>query len=422
MLLEFAMKAVTLFVGLFITAPLACVVPKKHNLFLFIGGKDGRFRDNAKYLYLHLYRSKRDHIEFYFLTENRKVFADLRKHHLPVVLYPKLSTFYLMLRASVLIVDNFTWIYGRKYQFFLKAFTVQLWHGCSIKSLGLDNSFVQETLKPLWRRMLYAVIGRFPRYDLLLSTSKINTERIFTPAFKFKEIIESGYPRNDVLLTDADALDLIGTDTDVMEKAAERKKNGTKILLYAPTFRDTGQGDDFLEKKAIDLAALDEFAAQNHLCVVFKIHPFREFEADFGRYANLLKYDDNGDVYPLLPLVDLLITDYSSIFFDFLYLDRPIVFFPYDLEKYIREDRNLKYDYNWVTPGPKCTNQTDLQALITKCIAADEDTYRRKRREIFDMSFSHKTGCAAERILQIIEERNSLSPAIGLTASKHSRT
>jgi len=421
MVLDIVIKAITLGVSLFIIRPLAHLVPKKQNLFLFIGGNDGRFRDNAKYLYLHLFRSTRDHIEFYFLTENRKVFRELQKHHLPVVLFPNLKTFFILLRTSVLIVDNFNWIYNRKYHFLVKAFKVQLWHGCSIKSLGLDNSFVQETLKPIWRRLLFALKGRFPRYDLLLSTSAINTEKIFTPAFRFKEIIESGYPRNDVLLAETDALDLIGTDTDVLEKAIAWKKKGQKILLYAPTFRDTGKGDDFLEKKALDLAKLDELAVQNNLCVIFKIHPFREFPADFSKYANLMKYDDEGDVYPFLPLVDLLITDYSSIFFDFLYLDKPIVFFPYDIEKYIREDRNLKYDYNWVTPGSKCTNQADLHALIVKCLADDEETHRRKRREIFDMSFSHKSGSAAEQILRIIENRVSLLPARGLTTAKHNQ-
>ena len=413
MLLDFIANVITLSVGLFVVTPLAYLVPKKRNLFLFIGGKDGRFRDNAKYLYLHLYRSRRDHIEFYFLTENRQVYEDLQQHQLPVVFYPTISTFYLMLRASVLVVDNFTWIYGRKYHFFMKAFTVQLWHGCSIKSLGLDNSFVQETLKPLWRRVLYAAKGRFPRYDLLLSTSRINTEKIFTPAFRFKEIIESGYPRNDILLTKTDDLDLIGADRHVLKKAAAEKNNGMKILLYAPTFRDTGQGDDFLDKGALDLALLERFAVENHLQIVFKIHPFREFPADFSQYASLLKYDDNGDVYPLLPLVDLLVTDYSSIFFDFLYLDRPIVFFPYDLEKYMREDRNLKYDYHWVTPGPKCTNQKDLHSLITKCLAEDEKIHRQKRKDIFDMSFSHKTGSSAAQILDIIEDRTALSPVQG---------
>ena len=397
-------------VGIFIITPVSYLFPKKKNLFIFIGGSDGRFRDNVKYLYLHLRRSAHDQVEFYFLTANRQVYEALREKRLPVLLYPKPATLFLMLRTSVLIVDNFTWIYGRKYHFFMKAFIVQLWHGCSIKSLGLDNSFVKQTLKPLWRRTLYTLKGRFPLYDMLLSTSAINTEKIFTPAFRFKEIIESGYPRNDILLAEPDELDLIGTDNEVLEKAEALKNNGRKILLYAPTFRDTGQGDDFLEQEALDMDKLDEFAGQNDLWVVFKVHPFRELPADFNRYANLIKYDDNGDVYPLLPMVDLLITDYSSIFFDFLYLDKPIVFFPYDLEKYIRKDRNLKYDYNWVTPGPKCTNQADLHTLILKCLAHDEDKHRSKRSEIFDMSFSHKTGSASAQIWKMIEDRTFEAP------------
>jgi len=121
----------------------------------------------------------------------------------------------------------------------------------------------------------------------------------------------------------------------------------------------------------------------------------------------MLHYQDTDDIYPLLSFIDLLVTDYSSLFFDYLYLDKPIVFYPYDYEKYIQNDRKLKYDYNWVTPGPKCLNQDELQSMITRVLFKHEDVYKQRRREIFDMSFSHKGGNAALHIMKIIQKEVS---------------
>jgi CDP-glycerol glycerophosphotransferase len=382
--------------------PLAYLVPKQRNLVLFIGGGNGQFRDNIKYLYLHLFRSQQKKIEFYFLTEDRKVFRQLQNNSLPVLLYPRWSTVLVMLKASIVIVDNLEWIRNLKYCFLVNTYKIQLWHGCSIKSLGLDNASYKANLKAIWWRIWYRIQGRFPKYDLFLSTSKINTEKIFKPAFIFSKIIESGYPRNDIFFSKQDTFDLIGTDTNVIRKAKDLKQSQHQIILYAPTFRDTGRGDDFLEKEALNIKELDDFAIKNKILIIFKIHPWRELRVDFTNLKNLIKYKDTGDIYPLLPLIDLLITDYSSIFFDFLYLNKPIIFFPYDYDKYIREDRNLKYDYNWITPGPKCMHQKDLQLCIQEVLFNNEDEYRYKRKTIFDMSFSHKNGSAAKHILEII--------------------
>ena len=401
------LKLMELIIGILIL-PLAYLVPKQRNLVLFIGGADGQFRDNIKYLYLHLYRSRQDEFEFYFLTEDRKVFEQLKNNSLPTILYPRWSTILVMLKASVVIVDNLEWIRNLKYNILNNTYKVQLWHGCSIKSLGLDNEWYKTKLKTIRWRIWYQLQGRFPEYDLFLSTSKVNSENIFKPAFIFTKIIECGYPRNDIFFSKPDTLDLIGTDTIVIRKAKELKQDQYKIILYAPTFRDTGLGDDFMDKEALNIKELDDFAVNNKILFIFKIHPWRKLTVDFTSLKNLIKYKDVGDVYPLLPLTDLLITDYSSIFFDYLYLNKPIIFFPYDYDKYIREDRSLKYDYNWVTPGPKCFHQKDLQLCIQKCLFDNEDDYKHKRKSIFDMSFSHKTGSASKHIIKNINDEFSI--------------
>ena len=184
-----------------------------------------------------------------------------------------------------------------------------------MKRLELDNPVERKKVNTWWKKVAEKAYGRFPTYDFLLSTSRIN-----------------------------------------------------KILF------------------------------------IFKMHPFRKLDYDFNQSSNVIQYADAADVYLLLPPVDLLITDYTSIFFDFLYLNQPIIFFPYDYDKYIKEDRSLKYDYNWVTPGPKCMNQKDLQRCIQKVLLNHQDEYADKRRSVFNMSFSHKNGSAAKHIIQCLQD------------------
>ena len=403
-LIQQLIKLSQLTIGILLVLPMAAIVPKKRNLVLFIGNGDGQFRDNVKYLYLHCVRQSPAEIEFYFLTENRGVLKQLQQQKLPALFFPRLITFWRMLRASIVIADNFAWIKRAKYHFLFRACKVQLWHGCSIKRLELDDPLLKPAPSSVIGKILYTAAGRFPTYDLFLSTSEANTENVFKHAFRYRKVVQSGYPRNDVFFRQPDSFDLLGTDSSGFERAGEFRNQGHKIVLYAPTYRDTGDGDDFLESRALDMEALNRFAKERRIIIVFKVHPNRRFDFDYSSTSHLLVYRSTADIYPFLPMVDLLLTDYSSIFFDYLHFDRPIVFFPYDYDKYIRADRFLAYDYDWVTPGPKCRNQVEVQEAIAGCLTADAgDVYRKKRKEIFELAFAGKVENASERIMRDIE-------------------
>ena len=402
-------KLLYLSIGLFLVLPLAWVYPKKKNLLLFIGNGDGQFRDNVKYLYLHFVRSSPTNIDYFFLTENIQVLKQLQRRQLPVLFFPRWRTFQKMLQASIVVADNFAWIKRAKYHFLIRASKVQLWHGCSIKRLELDDPLLKPPPASAVGKILYTAAGRFPTYDLFLSTSRANTQNIFKHAFRYRRIVESGYPRNDVFYRQPDSYDMLGIDAEIFEKAAHLKTQGYKIVLYAPTYRDTGEGDDFFEKNALDIDGLKAFGKMHRIVFVFKVHPNRRFDFDMQHAPHLLMYQSTADVYPFMPLVDLLLTDYSSIFFDYLHFDRPIVFFPYDYEKYIRSDRKLKYDYNWVTPGPKCTSQAQMQRAVAGCLLEENgDQYRSKRKEIFDLSFCRQDGGSSEQIMRRIISDNGL--------------
>jgi len=137
----------------------------------------------------------------------------------------------------------------------------------------------------------------------------------------------------------------------------------------------------------------------------FTAHPFdgdADPDSDGARFERIVTLSDEDlpDIYPLLKETAVLITDYSSIFFDYLLLDRPIVFAPFDIQQYVTVERGLFYDYDQVTPGPKATDWPDVLRLL--CEAVQNDTWSAKRREVCTLFNKFKDGNNSERVFQVV--------------------
>jgi CDP-glycerol glycerophosphotransferase (TagB/SpsB family) len=409
---EFVSKLVyallSLLVGWLVIVPLSILIPRKRNRLIFIGRENGRFIDNVKYLFIRFYRPDKNRYESVFLTEDRREYEKLRGLSIRSVYHPSPSSIRLLLTSRVAVFDHDTWVFGFKYFLLFGASRVQLWHGVGMKYIGLmkireemRNSFVRACII-----LLYRIIGLIPRYDLFISTSEFYTREVFEKAYRARRIVDAGYPRNDILFmrregTDIESLYSLNTDKQCIEAARDFKKQGCKLVLYAPTFRDSG-GDPITDK-AIDLAMLNDFAESANLVFIVKFHPDPHFEHARHEYSRIAWYGHNLDVYPLFAIIDLLVTDYSAIFTDFLLLNRPIVFFPYDYEKYITKDRGLQFDYQLMTPGIKCFSQEELQEAIRAIVTDQKDDYLTKRDELAGLAFTHRDGNSADRIAGIIE-------------------
>ena len=121
--------------------------------------------------------------------------------------------------------------------------------------------------------------------------------------------------------------------------------------------------------------------------------------ARFERIVTLSD-EDIPDIYPLLKEAAVLITDYSSIFFDYLLLDRPIVFAPFDIQHYVTAERELFYEYDQVTPGPKAKDWPDVLRLLSEAI--QNDTWSAKRREVCVRFNKFNDSNNSERVFQAI--------------------
>ena len=392
---------ITLLGWIFIV-PLSYIIPRKRNRIILMGTKDGIFIDNIKYFFLYLSEVKDQSLDFYLLTANRDVYDDLSKEYSNILYYPSLKACWYMLRSKVFIMDSFSWGDNCRFQFFWTAKLVQIWHGIGLKKIQLNNKFFLKELEVFSKRMLVKFVGKLPVYDAIISTGTFFTQEFFKPSFRSKNFINTGYPRNDVLVNPGKYKnEKKNTDREAIQKLEDFRKDGIKSILYAPTIRDTG--GDAIQDDIIDLKKMNEFALANNLVVIFKLHPIPMYNYDANGLERIIWYDNVKDVYPLLPLVDVLITDYSSIYLDFILLNRPILFLLYDREKYESKDRELHDYFEDFIVGAISKNQKDLESDIIDAIALP-DKHRMKREEILSKSYDHKCADSSKRILEFIKQ------------------
>ncbi len=235
---------------------------------------------------------------------------------------------------------------------------VQCWHGTPLKKLRCDitvTGSVLNTKEEVIKRNNLDVA----KIDYFISPSKYSTEK-FTSAFNLKNlnkeniIIEKGYPRNDKLIN--------YTQNDINDiKEKLNIKTNKKIILYAPTFRDDEHksGLGYTYKLNIDFDKLKKELGKDYV-ILFRAHYFIANSFDFNKYKdfvyNVSDYDDINDLYIIS---DLLITDYSSVFFDYAILKRPILFYMYDYKNYKTKLRDFYLDLKEL-PGPIIEKQEDL--------------------------------------------------------------
>jgi hypothetical protein len=205
----------------------------------------------------------------------------------------------------------------------------------------------------------------------------------------------TGTPRNDRLFEDGSA-----------ERNRLSIAPGQKVILYAPTYRETGPLDGYLPVPGLNVEALVEQLSRHDGLLLVRPH-YYEWSAANAMVERIgssrIRLADESvvpDVNDLLPVVDILITDYSSIYFDFLLLDRPMIFSCHDLEDYIR-DRGLMMDYDLNTPGPKVRTAEQFLEQLELTLRGD-DPARGLRGKLREKFHRFPDAHSAERIAQRI--------------------
>lgn len=275
---------------------------------------------------------------------------------------------------------------------------VQTWHGTPLKRLRCDikaeHGNAYNTLEEIREKNDIDVI----RYDGFISPSAFASER-FISAFNLEKlglkeiIIEEGYPRNDFLYN--------YTEEDVIriKQKLGIGENSKKIIFYAPTFRDN-QHDarkGYTYDIHLDFDVLREAVGDQYI-ILFRPHYFIADSFDFAKYRGFV-YDvsDVDDINELYIISDILITDYSSVFFDFANLRRPILFYMYDLKEYGEDIRGFYLSLDCL-PGEIVTSEEELR----KCLEKSEFDYNESYKK-FNETFNYlDDGNVSDRVVSQI--------------------
>ncbi len=353
--------------------------------------------DNVKYMYLEA--ATHDYgFAPCFLTTFRDEFDRLSGHALPALMVQH-CTQELLEKARFAVLDDFTDKSGPAVQSALFSIPkLQLWHGIPLKKIGfpeIESPINMNAAKRLHLTMQYS------GYACVASTSPWASEELFSKVFKADDVQNLGYPRNDVLLRPLQPLDMIHTDRDLFTQVKAHKRQGGKVAVYMPTFRDTG--GDFLQDGALDLRILSSLCVKHNILFIAKFHPYVAAEA-FKELPGFVLCQSSVDMYPLLPLADALVTDYSSVYFDWLLLQKPTLFFAYDKEKYISRDRELFFPYESMTPGPVSDTGAQFLDDFLQALVYAKDDFALQRKVLAEQLFSEQNAGASARWCRYIQQ------------------
>ncbi|WP_245587879.1 CDP-glycerol glycerophosphotransferase family protein [Desulfovibrio inopinatus] len=380
-------------------------MPKQANLVVFPGRVGGQMIDNVKYAFLYFARHVPE-IDGRFLTFDRDEHVLLQEQGLPSVLFGRDDSIEVLARAALIISDDFWWKNESPvYPLMQRARTVQIWHGVPLKAIGFPEIKSSSNMTP--ERAEYLKRG-YSGYDAVISTSPFCTEQAFSRAFAAHDFPTLGYPRNDVMFREPTRDDLFNVDVELYAELKRFRKKGGKTIFYMPTFRD--EGYDPFHCGAIDLAALSHVAEANNAYVVLKLHPY--VNLNFKNLPPAIRVaSSQSDIYPLMGQCDVLLTDYSSIYFDFLLLDRPIIFYPFDFDRYITKNRALLFDYDSMTPGKKVSTFQDLLRSIEETLA-DATDFSEERQQLCRKIFTHVDGKSAQRLNEYVQSHFNMKEIV----------
>lgn len=270
-----------------------------------------------------------------------------------------------------------------------KRLIINLWHGVPLKKIALLDPNLKKAARIYFKKIFSE------NYTCILTTSH-ELIPLMARSFAVSEdkIKVWGQPRNDGMFQKNDCRKILGQlFPDLPEY--------TKTVLYAPTFRDYGQVQLF-PFKDFDQKQLEAFLDEKNMLLFIRTHVAEQGSAApyLGKRIRFLGNEQAEDVTGILNIFDCLITDYSSIYIDYLLTDKPMIFLPYDRQQYL-DGRGMNFDYDDVTPGPKPETFNDfLDALSPK-----EDFWKSERTRVNRLFNEIQHPCAADicnKVLKMI--------------------
>lgn len=367
------------------------VIPKRKDLILFSAWFGRKYADNSRYLFEYmLYNSK--YIVFWY-TKDKNLYKEMLGNNIPVVYSKSLKGIWYQCRAIMLVSTVQTSDFNKL--FLNNCIYLDLGHGFPGKPVGL----LQPTAKNGWADWFYYTRRGLNYYE---TASSYFTVEYLRPCYDVQpdHFIFSNKPRIDVLFNKS-LQEGLNKNVDVI-------KAGKRLITYMPTHRSCGQKEMNIFE-IFDLRAIQDFCEQTDSVFLIKKHFYHNKEitnlAEYSCIFDLTNEDVDTEV--LLAQTDVLITDFSSCFIDFLALERPILFYAYDYDNYMKNEREYYWKYDMIRGGYTTKNKTEL---LTALINLSNDWMDTKhivgRKEMRRLYFDDEVemGSSRERLNEIIDQ------------------
>lgn len=377
---------------------LAACVPRRRDLWLFGAWRGQAYSDNPKYLYEYL-RCHRPPLRAVWITRSRPLCARLRAASLEAHHYLSPQGLYLQLRAGAIFFTHtpegefLGAAVGR-------AYACQLWHGTPLKKILWDDPEHVASESSRSRRI---AVRLFPwmrnRWDLVVAPSQ-PVAAIFAETFRGTPVAVTGYPRND----------------SVVQREVSAAPRPIRRAIYMPTFRGSAGSADsdaainaLFEASGFDVEHLDARCARLGLELTLRLHPSNRLnEALRQRIEGSahIRFDDGDDFYQRINDYDVLITDYSSVFYDFLLSGKPVIHAGFDVQDYMRETRGFYRPYEAICLTPGLTDWAGVMATLEGFARQGLDADYLQRYRQLDAWANQRAGEPfAERVARCVEAR-----------------
>lgn len=377
------------------------IFPKDSNLWIFGAWFGEKYADNSKYLFEHINKNHPE-IRTIWLTKNKNTLKLIRSKRYEAYLTYSLKGFLLSMKSKVTIVC--VGLCDVNMSTVSNAQIVHLWHGIPLKKIMFDdriNFKVSSRIRKFIVKKFFPFLWRnYSKYMLIATSPEI--QRVISGAFKAPicNVKVTGYPRNDVFFMKT-------VNVPIKSKLLFLRENN-KIGIYMPTHRREGKFD-IASFFINDIEFLNSRSKELNIILLVKLHYYHleSLEHRYFNYSNIIFIKDKDidqDIYSILPNTDFLITDYSGTYFDYLLLNKPIIFAPFDMEDYLKNDREFYYNYDEVTPGPKAKNWHEIFMYIKEAIKYPKK-YENERKKICKLFNIYNDANSSERVYREICNR-----------------
>lgn len=366
-------------------------IPKNKNLILFSAWFGKKYADNSRYLFEYMLKNSR--YDLYWFTKNEEVYKELKEKKIPVLYSKTWKAKWLQCRAVMLVST----IQMNDYNELLlnKCIMLDLDHGFP----GKPGALMQPTVDDAWKEWYYFRRKGVKFYQTAASYWTVEYCSLSYDV-PYSHYLFCNKPRVDVLF---DKSLQQGVNTCVNEI-----KQNRRLITYLPTHRSCGRKkiplNDVLELKEIQL-----FCEKTNSVFLIKKHFYHKDEVEsLDEYPNIFDFTNRDlDTQVLLAQTDILVTDFSSCYIDFMPLDRPIVFYAYDYDEYLANERDYYWKYEKITAGYKTKNKHDFTKALESLSEDWQDTKHIEGRNRMKFNFFDKEvemGTTREKLKNIIDQ------------------